>query len=73
MNNRRASIKATVSWRNEVEVRIAALDNYRHLLEEARKSARSIGGPEGERLEVHVKDMIKRISKQINDLRTSLE
>ena len=56
-----------------MEVRIAALDNYRHLLEEARKSARSIGGPEGERLEVHVKDMIKRISKQINDLRTSLE
>ena len=42
MNNRRARIKATVSWRNEVEVRIAELDNYRHLLEEARKSARSI-------------------------------
>jgi hypothetical protein len=56
-----------------VEDRIAELEHYRLLLEEARRSARSIGGPEGERLEAQVKNVIRKISKQINDLRASLE
>ena len=56
-----------------MEDRIAELEHYRLLLEEAWRSARSIGGPAGERLEAQVKNVIRKISKQINDLRTSLE
>jgi len=62
-----------MGWRVEVEDRIAELEHYRLLLEEAWRSARSIGGPAGERLEAQVKNVIRKISKQINDLRTSLE
>jgi hypothetical protein len=62
-----------MSWHDEVEARIAELENYLILLEEARRSARSIGGPEGERLEAQVKNLIEKISQQINDLRASLE
>ena len=74
MNKPRARIRETMGWRVEVEDRIAELEHYRLLLEEAsRSSARSISGPEGERLEAQVKNVIRKISKQINDLRTSLE
>jgi hypothetical protein len=42
--------------------RIAELEHYRLLLEEARRSsARSISGPEGERLEAQVKNVIMKI------------
>jgi len=46
MNKPRARIRETMGWRVEVEARIAELEHYRLLLEEARSSARSIGGPE---------------------------
>ena len=51
-----------MGWRVEVEDRIAELEHYRLLLEEAsRRSARSISGPEGERLEAQVKNVIMKI------------
>jgi len=61
MNKPRARIRETMGWRDEVEARIAELEHYRLLLEEARRSARSIGGPEGERLEAQVKNVIRKI------------
>ncbi len=45
----------------------------RLLLEEARISARNVGGPEGERLEAKVQATIRELSQQINDLRGSLD
>jgi hypothetical protein len=62
-----------MSWRDEVEARIAELEHRRLLLEEVRKSAKCVGGPEGERLEAKVRAVIRQVSKQINDLRASLE
>jgi hypothetical protein len=62
-----------MGWHDEVEARIAELEHYRLMLEEARKSARSVTGPEGARLEARIKAAIKDLSKQINDLRASLE
>jgi hypothetical protein len=62
MNKPRARIRETMGWRVEVEDRIAELEHYRLLLEEARRSsARSISGPEGERLEAQVKNVIMKI------------
>ena len=62
MNKPRARIRETMGWRVEVEDRIAELEHYRLLLEEAsRSSARSISGPEGERLEAQVKNVIRKI------------
>jgi hypothetical protein len=62
MNKPRARIRETMGWRVEVEDRIAELEHYRLLLEEAsRSSARSISGPEGERLEAQVKNVIMKI------------
>jgi hypothetical protein len=62
MNKPRARIRETMGWRVEVEDRIAEMEHYRLLLEEAsRSSARSIGGPEGERLEAQVKNVIRKI------------
>ena len=62
MNKLRARIRETMGWRVEVEDRIAELEHYRLLLEEAsRSSARSISGPEGERLEAQVKNVIRKI------------
>jgi hypothetical protein len=63
----------TMSWRDEVEARLAELELMRLQLEETRKSARNIGGPEGERIEAKIKHVIKEISEQINDLRGSLQ
>jgi hypothetical protein len=62
-----------MGWHDEVEARIVELEHYRLMLEEARKSARGVAGPEGERLEARIKSAIKDLSKQINDLRASLE
>ena len=51
-----------MGWRVEVEDRIAEMEHYRLLLEEAsRSSARSISGTEGERLEAQVKNVIMKI------------
>jgi hypothetical protein len=62
MNKPRARIRETMGWRVEVEDRIAELEHYRLLLEEARRSsARSISGPEGGRLEAQVKNVIRKI------------
>jgi len=44
-----------MGWRVEVEDRIAELEHYRLLLEEAWRSAQSIGSPAGERLEAQVR------------------
>lgn len=62
-----------MSWREEVEARIAELEHMRLLLEEARISARNVGGPEGERLEAKIRATIRKLSQQINDLRGSLD
>jgi hypothetical protein len=48
-------------------------EENRRVLEEPMKSARGVDGPEGERLEARIKTAIKDLSKQINDLRASLE
>jgi hypothetical protein len=45
------TIEAAMSWREEVRDRIVELEHMRLLLEEARISARNVGGTEGERLE----------------------
>ena len=65
--------RATMGWRDEVEARIAEMENYRLLQQEARRSARSIGGPEAEHLEAQVENVIRKVSKRVNDLRASLE
>jgi hypothetical protein len=62
-----------MGWRDEVEARIAEMENYRLLLEEASRSARSIDGPEAEHLEAQVENVIRKVSKRVNDLRASLE
>ena len=62
-----------MGWRREVRDRIAEMEHLRRLLEETRISARNVGGAEGERLEAKVRAVIKEISKQIDDLRASLE
>jgi len=62
-----------MGWRDEVEARIAEMENYRLLQQEARRSARSIGGPEAEHLEAQVENVIRKVSKRVNDLRASLE
>jgi hypothetical protein len=69
-------IEAAMSWREEVrEVRdrMAELEHMRLLLEEARISARHVGGAEGERLEAKLRASIRRLSTQTDDLRASLE
>jgi hypothetical protein len=38
-----------------------------------RLRARKLGGPDAERLEAQAKDALKEISKQLHDLRASLE
>ena len=62
-----------MGWRREVHDRIAELEHLRLLLKQTRISARNVGGAEGERLEAKMRAVIKEISKQIDDLRASLE
>ena len=62
-----------MGWRREVRDRIAELEHLRLLLKQTMISARNVGGAEGERLEAKVRARIKEISKQIDDLRASLE
>jgi len=62
-----------MGWRREVRDRIAELEQQRLRLEEERRRARRLGGPEGERLEEEVRAELQEISHQINDLRAALE
>ena len=62
-----------MGWRREVRDRIAELEHQRLRLEEQRRSARRLGGPEGERLEAEAKESLQEISNHIDDLRASLE
>jgi hypothetical protein len=62
-----------MGWRREIRDRIAELEQQRLRLEEQRRRARRLGGPEGERLEAEAKERLQEISHHINDLRTSLQ
>jgi hypothetical protein len=62
-----------MGWQDEVEARIAELEHYRLHLEEVRRSARSVGGPEGQHLEEKLETTIEKLSEQINDLRAALD
>ena len=62
-----------MGWRREIRERIAELEQQRLLLEEQRRRARRLGGPEGERLEAELRAKLKEIGHHIDDLRASLE
>jgi hypothetical protein len=62
-----------MGWRREIRDRIAELEQQRLRLEEERRRARRLGGPEGERLEAEVRAKLQQITHHIDDLRTSLE
>jgi hypothetical protein len=61
-----------MGWRREIRDRIAELEQ-RLRLEEQRRRARRLGGPEGERLEAELRAKVQEISHHIDDLRASLE
>jgi hypothetical protein len=62
-----------MGWRREIRDRIAELEQQRLRLEEERRRARRLGGPEGERLEAELRARVREISHYIDDLRASLE
>jgi hypothetical protein len=62
-----------MGWRREIRDRIAELEQQRLRLEEERRSARRLGGSEGERLEAELSAKLQEISHYIDDLRGSLE
>jgi hypothetical protein len=62
-----------MGWRREIRERIAELEHQRLRLEEQRRRARRLGGPEGKRLEAEVSAKLREISHHIDDLRASLE
>ena len=62
-----------MGWRREIRERIAELEQQRLRLEEERRRARRLGGPEGERLEAELRAKLQEISHHIDDLWTSLE
>jgi hypothetical protein len=49
------------------------LEQQRLRLEEERRRARRLGGPEGERLEAELSAKLQQISHHIDDLRASLK
>jgi hypothetical protein len=61
-----------MGWRREMRDRIAELEQQRYRLEEERRRARRLGGPEGARLEAEVRGKLQEISHHIDDLRASL-
>ena len=61
-----------MGWRREIRDRIAELEQQCLRLEEERRRARMLGGPEGERLEAELKANVQQISNHIDDLRVSL-
>jgi hypothetical protein len=62
-----------MGWRGEIRERIAELEQQRLRLEEQRRRARRLGGPESERLEAEVRAKLQQISHHIDDLRAALE
>ena len=60
-------------WRREIRDRIAELEQQRLRLEEQRRRARRLGGPEGERLEAEAKERLQEITHHIDDLKASLQ
>ena len=62
-----------MGWRREIRERVAELEQQRLRLEEQRRRARSLGGPEGERLEAELSAKLQQIGNHIDDLRASLE
>jgi hypothetical protein len=62
-----------MGWRREIHDRIAELGQQRLQLEEERRRARRLGGPEGERLEADLSAKLQKISHHIDDLRASLK
>ena len=62
-----------MGWRREIRSRIAELEQQRLRLEEQRRRARRLGGPEGERQEAEVRAKVQEISHNIDDLRASLK
>ena len=61
-----------MGWRREIRERIAELEQQRLRLEAERRRARTLGGPEGERLEAELSAKVQQISNHIDDLRASL-
>ena len=57
-----------MGWRREIRDRIAELEQQRLRLEEQRRRARRLGGPEGERLEAELRAKLQEISHHIDDL-----
>jgi hypothetical protein len=68
-----SSRREHMGWRREIRDRIAELEQLRLRLEEQRRRARRLGGPEGERLEAELRAKVQEISHHIDDLRASLE
>ena len=62
-----------MGWRREIRERIAELEHQRLRLEEQRRRARRLGGPEGERLEAEAKERLQEITHHIDDLKASLQ
>jgi hypothetical protein len=62
-----------MGWRREIRDRIAELEQQRLQLEEQRRRAKRLGGPEGERLEAELNAKLQEISNHIADLRASLK
>jgi hypothetical protein len=58
--------------RQEIQARLSHLENIRILLEEARVHARSMGSPEGDRIEGQIRTTLRDTNRQIHDLRASL-
>jgi hypothetical protein len=68
-----SSRREHMGWRREIRDRIAELEQQRLRLEEQRRRARRLGGPEGERLEAELRAKVQEISHHIDDLRASLK
>jgi hypothetical protein len=68
-----SSRREHMGWRREIRDRIAELEQQHLRLEEQRRRARRLGGPDGERLEVELRARVQQISHHIDDLRASLK
>src|SRR5215203_1566434 len=68
-----SSRREHMGWRREIRDRIAELEQQRLRLEEQRRRARRLGGPESERLEAELSAKVQEIGHHIDDLRTSLK
>jgi hypothetical protein len=62
-----------MGWRREIRERIAELEHQRLRLEEERRRARRLGGPEGEHLQAQLRTKLQEIGHHIDDLRASLQ